>query len=309
MRTFFLFAAALMLLSCSKPASTDQGSTAGDATAEAISFSGQPLRAHVADSSALSKSDSVIAAIRNKADLSEDDYVDIGRQLVATYRYKLAVANFTDGLAKYPNSYKLLRNRGHRYITLRQLDNAIADLTKAEELIRPQSEIWEYDATGKPTASLQHQIWYHIGLYHYLKKDYAQSALAFEQALAWAHEPANIAGASNWLYDDYKRLGQNDKAEALLKPITPDFDMDHEHAYFKRLMLYKGVITPEELVDVNLPSDKLSVQDITKMYGLANWYAYKGDHDKANSLYRKILESSEWAGFAYAASEIEVLNK
>jgi tetratricopeptide (TPR) repeat protein len=308
MRNYILFVAALMLLGCSKPASTDQ-STAGNSEAEAISFAGKPLIAHQADSTALAKSDSIIAAIKSKAEMSEDDYVDVGRQLVSTYRYKLAVANFTDGLVKYPNSFKLLRNRGHRYITLRQLDNAIADLTKAEELIRPQSEVWEYDATGKPSASVQHQIWYHIGIYHYLKKDYAKSALAFEQALAWTHEPANIVGATNWLYDDYKRLGQDDKAVALLTPITPDYNMDHEHAYFKRLMLYKGIITPEELINVNKASDSLSVQDITRMYGLANWYAYKGDKDKATGLYHKILESSEWAGFAYAASEIEVLNK
>lgn len=308
MRNYMLPALALMLLSCSRPAATEQNSMADTEGVEAVAFAGKPLLSKIADSTALAKSDSVIAAIKSKGQLSEDDYVDIGRQFVGTYRYKLAVANFTEGLTQYPNSFKILRNRGHRYITLRQLDNAIADLTKAEELIRPLPEVWEYDAAGKPSASLQHQIWYHIGLYHYLKKDYTQSAAAFEKALSWAHEPANIVGATNWLYDNYKRLGENDKAEALLKPITPDYEMDHEHAYFKRIMLYKGVIKPEELVDVNLPSDKLSVQDITKMYGLANWYAYQGNNDKAMTLYNKILESSEWAGFAYAASEIEVMN-
>lgn len=304
-----LLALALILLSCTRPAATEESSSTTPGGAEATSFAGKPLVAKTADPKLLAKSDSVIAAIKSKSELTEDDYVDMGRQFVSTNRYKLAVANFTEGLAQYPNSFKLLRNRGHRYITLRQLDLAIADLTKAEELIRPQPEIWEYDAEGKPNASIQHQIWYHIGVYHYLKKDYTQSSQAFEQALAWTHEGRNIVGATNWLYDNYKRLGQNDKAGALLKPITPDYDTDREHAYFRRLMLYKGVIKPEELVDVNIASDKLSIQDITKMYGLANWYAYQGKQEMAFSLYSKILESSEWAGFAYAASEIEVLGK
>ncbi len=300
MRLFILLAATLFFVSCSRQKEAEPSGI------EATSFSGTPLYSKVAEPAALAKSDSVITIFKSKSELTEDDYLEIGKQLVATYRYKLAVANFSDGLAKYPTSFKLLRNRGHRYITLRQLDNAIVDLTKAEELIRSQPEVWEYDAQGKPNASYQHQIWYHIGLYYYLMKDYGQSAIAFEKSLAWTHEGRNIVGATNWLYDAYQRSDQKQKAENILKPITADYDTDREHAYFRRIMLYKGIITPEELVNVNKPSDSLSVLDITKMYGLANWYAYRGDKEKATTLYHKILESKEWAGFAYAASEKEL---
>ncbi len=74
-------------------------------------------------------------------------------------------------------------------------------------------------------------------------------------------------------------------------------------------MLYKGVITPARLVDTTLTSEKIHLQEVTKMYGLANWYAYSGDAEKANSIYKLILTSPDgWPGFAYAAAEKDVKN-
>jgi tetratricopeptide (TPR) repeat protein len=276
---------------------------------QALSFSGKPLFSKPAEPAVLSKSDSIIDAIKSKGEISEDDFVEIGKQLVGTARYKLAVDNYSEGLSKYPDSYKLLRNRGHRFITLRQLDDAMKDLTKAEALIRSEPDVMEYGLDGKPTATVRHQIWYHIGVCHYLNKDYGQSAAAFEKALATAGDSKNVVGASDWLYNSYMRLGLKDKAESLLAPITPDLDTDREQAYFRRIMLYKGVIKPEELIDVRMAPDKMSVQDVTKLYGLANWYAYHGDTDTAGLLYKTILQSDAWPGFAYAAAEKEVLNR
>ncbi|NJR42151.1 MAG: insulinase family protein, partial [Akkermansiaceae bacterium] len=57
-----------------------------------------------------------------------------------------------------------------------QLDNAIADLNRAEELIRDQPDVPEYDATGHETGTYQHWIWYHIGLYYFLNQAYIQAA-------------------------------------------------------------------------------------------------------------------------------------
>src|SRR5579862_6453550 len=82
---------------------------------QAYSLSGKPLFSPPQDPKALKKSDSIIQVVRSKGKLSEDDFIDIGKQLVATARYKEAVENFTIGLAQFPESFKLLRYRGHRY--------------------------------------------------------------------------------------------------------------------------------------------------------------------------------------------------
>jgi tetratricopeptide (TPR) repeat protein len=296
----------LLLLLASACAKKTEPVVESTASPQAVSFSGKPLFATPATPAALAKSDSAINVIKSKGDLSEDDYVEVGKQLVATARYKEAVDNYTDGLSKFPDSYKLLRNRGHRYITLRQLDKCISDLTKAEALIRDQPDVMEYGLDGKPTASVRHQIWYHIGVYNYLIGDYAKAGAAFEQAVATGGDLKNVVGASDWLYNCYQRQGDKTKAEAAIKPISPDADTDKENAYFRRIMLYKGVIKPEQLVRVTMAPDSMGVNEVTKMYGLANWYTYNGDAETANALYKTILQSNAWPGFAFAGAEKDV---
>ncbi len=296
----------LAVFSCA-PKQEQQDTNTDPTSAEAVSFSGQPLFAPKADSVTRHKADSVITAIKDKGGLSEEDYIRMGQQLVASNRFKAAVDVYSEGLQKFPNSFKLLRHRGHRYISIRQLDKAIIDLNRAEELIRDQPDVPEYDASGNITGTYQHWIWYHIGLCYFFNQAYIQAAPAFEKCLEASRNNKNIVGTSDWLYNMYMRLGEKEKAMKLLDPITPDFDTDREHPYFKRVMLYKGVITPEELVDVNQDPAKMSVSDVTKMYGLANWYAYQGDKEKAMNLYQKIVQSENgWPGFAYAAAEKEL---
>src|SRR5882672_7635504 len=100
-------------------------------TPQAYSLSGKPLFSPAPNAKAWLKADSAIHAIGAKGNLSEDDFIEVGRQLVATTRYKEAVENYTTGLKQYPGSFKLLRFRGHRYLTLRKQDLALKDLLKA----------------------------------------------------------------------------------------------------------------------------------------------------------------------------------
>jgi hypothetical protein len=45
---------------------------------------------------------------------------------------------------------------------------------------------------------------------------------------------------------------------------------------------------------------------MTKLYGLANYYAYNDDPTMANELYKKVLLTDQWLGFAYAGAELDV---
>lgn len=307
MRTLYFTVIILIAFSSCKPPQEKQTNSIDSTSAEAISFSGKPLFAASADSVTLNKADSIISNIKSKSDLTEEDYILIGQQLIASNRFKASVDMYTEGLEKFPDSFKLLRHRGHRYISIRQLENAFADLQRAEALIRDQPDVPEYDANGNITGTYQHWIWYQIGLCYFFNQAYIQAAPAFEKCLATSINDKNIVGASDWLYNIYMRLGEREKATALLEKIPADMDTDREHPYFRRVMLYKGNITPGELVDVNQDPAKTSVGDVTKMYGLANWYAYQGEKDKAMQLYKKIVQSeSGWPGFAYAAAEKEL---
>lgn len=298
---------AFIMVACSTK--KDKVEIANDAAngAEAISFLGEPLFAPVISDSIIQKSDSIINTIKDKTSLTEEDYLSIGFQLANTGRYRDAMANYDEGLARYPESFKLLRHRGHRYITTRQLNNALSDLTKAAALIEGQLDEAEYDQNGVMTGTYQHWIWYHIGLCYYLNHAYIQAVPAYEKCLAESRSNKNLVGVSDWLYNTYMRLGEQEKATQLLESISPNMDTDRDHPYFRRIMLYKNVISPEELVDVDQDPIKASVSDITKMYGLANWYNYQGNKEKAKILYQKIIKSENgWPGFAFAAAEKEL---
>ncbi len=303
MKHVILLALLLVAAACNSPRTADQAAP----EPETMSFSGQPLYAKPADSAAVAKNDSLVRTLALKGELTEDDYIAIGRSYVGLYQFRKAVETFSGGLLRYPDSYKLLRYRGHRYINLRELDKAITDLNRAEELIRNQPPVYEIDASGKPGPSYQHNIWYHIGLYHFLKRNYVAGAEAFEKSLATAYAGNDKAGASDWLYNCYMRAGMPDKAAAVAKPFTLEFDIEpKDYPYYRRLLLFNNVIQPSELVNENKPVDSLTLLDMTRLYGLANYYQYRGDSAKAQSLYAKVLQSKEWAGFAYASAELDI---
>jgi len=271
-------------------------------------LAGKPLYAPAADARALAHSDSAIRVVRAKGKLSEDDFVEIGRQLVQTARYKEAVEAYTEGLSAFPKSFKLLRHRGHRFLTVRKLDRCAADLLKARALMKGQADVWETDAAGKQTDTYQHQIEYHLGVYYFLMQQYVESVSAFEKSLAQAHDSKEIVGTTDWLYNAYQRNGQQVEAEKLLTTIPPDFSTDREQAYFRRILLYKGLIEPKDLVDESMFPARMTIQDVTKLYGLANWYRFRhGNQAKARELYVKILQATaSWPAFAYLAAEREL---
>lgn len=306
MKYVVLLAVLLVAAACNPPKTADQAIP----EPETMGFSGQPLYASPADSLAVVKNDSLMRALALKGELSEDDYIAIGRSQVGIGQFRKAVETYSGGLLRFPDSYKLLRHRGHRYINLRELDKAIADLSRAEELIQSQPDVYEFDAAGKPGPTYQHNIWYHIGLYHFLKRNYPSGAEAFEKSLATAYQGNDKAGASDWLYNCYMRAGMTEKANAVAMPFTLEFDIEpKDYPYFRRLLLFNNVIQPSELVDETKSGDSLTLNDMTKLYGLANYYQYRGDSVKAQALYAKVLQAKAWQGFAYAAAELDVAKK
>ncbi|MFQ5674631.1 MAG: hypothetical protein ACE5G1_01940, partial [bacterium] len=63
-----------------------------------------------------------------------DAIIWLGRRMAYLWRYRDAIEIYSEGIKKHPNNAKLYRHRGHRYITVREFDKAIADLEKAAKL-------------------------------------------------------------------------------------------------------------------------------------------------------------------------------
>ena len=235
-----------------------------------------------------------------------DAIIWLGRRTAYLGRYAEAIEIFGEGIRKHPRDARMYRHRGHRWITLRQLDRAIRDLDQAASLIRGKADEIEPDglpnARNIPTSTLQSNIWYHLGLAHYLKGDFERALPAYRECMAVSKNPDGVVSTSHWLYMTLRRLGQPAEAERTLEPISVDMDVIENTAYHKLLLMYRGEIAVEELAN----EDPSTVDGTTILYGVGNWYLYNGQPERAKPVFQRITSGTQWAAFGYIAAESEL---
>ena len=103
------------------------GAAADDRKPEATSLLGQPLFApEVPEETRKGLEESLAKATADfaKAPDSVDAAIALGRRHAALGQYREAIDVYTRALAKHPDDARLYRHRGHRYITVRELDKA-----------------------------------------------------------------------------------------------------------------------------------------------------------------------------------------
>jgi tetratricopeptide (TPR) repeat protein len=239
-----------------------------------------------------------------------DAVIWLGRRLAYLGRYRDAISVFSAALEKHPADARILRHRGHRYLTTRQLDLAIADLQSAAALVEGQPDAIEPDGQPNPanipTSTLQGNIYYHLALAHYLRRDFARAADAWERALARATTDDMRVAVSDWLYLTYRRLGRAGDAEQLLRSLDRELEIFENHAYERRLRLYRGTLPPDSLLPVR---GQDPVQVATYGYGVGAWYLLRGDTARAEELFRRVLRGTNWAAFGFIAAEAEIASR
>ena len=237
-----------------------------------------------------------------------DSIIWLGRRTAYLGRFNEAIDIYTRGIALHPNDSRMLRHRGHRYLTTRQLDKALADFEKAYELTKPKPDAVEPDglpnARNIPTSTLKSNIRYHLGLTHYLKGDFEKAARFYTEDIAAAANPDMHVASAHWLYMSLRRMGKTKDAEQVLAPITSKMDVIENTAYHRLLLMYKGEIKPTDVLpEQNTPS----LENVTTAYGVANWHLYNGRDDEAHRLFEHIAATrAQWPSFGYLAAEAEL---
>jgi tetratricopeptide (TPR) repeat protein len=284
---------------------------ASTAKPEATSLLGRPLYAIELAPEATQAVEARVVAAREALSRTPDNpdaILWLGRQTAAAGRVRLAIDIFTKGIAQFPADPRFCRHRGHRYVTVREFDKAIADLAHAAELVKgkpDQPEPSTADAKVMSSETLHYAIYYHLGLAHYLKGDFAAALPVYRQCLAAATANASddlTAGASDWLYMTLRRIGRAEDAAKVLEPIVPGMKVKDDQQYYDRLMMYKGAKKPEEL----LAPGRDPVSEATLAYGVANWHLYNGRKDEAKALFQKIVTGPNWMPFGFIAAEAEL---
>lgn len=231
-----------------------------------------------------------------------------GRRTAYLAKYKQAIQIYTEGIKKFPNEPKLYRHRGHRYISLRMYDKAIEDYLIAVKLIEGTENEIEPDgmpnARNIPVSTLHGNIWYHLGLAYYLKHDYQKSYEAYLNCRNSGSYDDNIVSSTHWLYMNQRRLGNKELAISTLDLIKEKADIIENFSYYDLCKFYKGII-PIDSIQGSKSGNPSS--DAVK-YGLANWYFYNDQKEKAKGILEEIVNSSSWSSFGYLAAESDLIH-
>jgi len=253
--------------------------------------------------------EAALAVAREAYEARPDDadaLIWVGRRLGYLGRYREAIDVFSQGVRKHPRDARMLRHRGHRWITLRDFDRAIRDLERAATLERGRPDQIEPDglpnARNTPTSTLQSNIWYHLGLAYFVKGDFEPALRAYRACMEVSKNPDGLVSGTHWLYMTLRRLGRDAEAQQALVPIHRDLDVIENASYHRLLLMDAGRLTPEEL----LRESPSAIDGATQHFGVAHWYLANGEHDRARELLEKVIAGGQWASFGYIAAEAEL---
>jgi tetratricopeptide (TPR) repeat protein len=236
-----------------------------------------------------------------------DSIIWLGRRTAYPGQFQKAIAIFTRGIALHPRDARMYRHRGHRYITTRRFDLAVADLQHAADLVKGQPDQVEPDglpnARNIPTGTLQFNIWYHLGLAHYLRGDLERALGAYAECMKVSRNPDTRVATTHWMYMTLRRLGREQDAAAVLTPMSGEMDVIEDEAYHRLLLFYKGELPVDSLV----PPGDAPVSDVASAYGVGSWYLYNRRVQDAEQLYRRVLATGQWPSFGYIAAEADLV--
>lgn len=232
------------------------------------------------DTGAIARAESVLAADPRNI----DRIIQLGVAQSGVREYREAIQTFSRGLAIAPENALLYRWRGHRYLSVREFDRALDDLTRGSRL----------DSTN-------YGIWYHLGIVRFARADFAGAADAFARAQPIAPDSGERAGATDWLWMSLSRAGRGAEARAMLdrRPDMPPAG----NAYTQRLRLYRGETGADS---VFTPADTTDIARATLSYGVGNWYLVRGDTTRARLWFERSISSGGWPAFGFIMSEVEL---
>jgi len=240
---------------------------------------------------------------------SADNLIWLGRRTAYLGRYRDAVLIYSRGIEKFPDDARLLRHRAHRFITLRCFDLAIADLQHAAKLVKGKADEIEPDglpnARNIATSTLQSNIWYHLGLAHYLRGNFKEALKAYREAEKVSTNPDMQVATTHWLYMTLRRLGRAKEASSAVAKIKPDLDVIENADYYKLIRLYQGRTEPAQLLE-EIRGKASTLSNASVGYGLGNWFLYNHERAQAEKIFRQITDGNQWASFGYIAAEAEL---
>lgn len=238
--------------------------------------------------------DENLTAMEEKIKADPDNaqlWMEKGLELAKSALYREAGECYARAIALNPEEGIFYRHRAHRFLSQWRFEDACADFAIAAKKI---PENWD--------------VWYHLGLSYFLLRDYKKAAAAYQKCLDMTKGEDEYIAVCDWYYMTLLRLGEKQKAQQVLEYVKPDFDPGENTAYFRRLLMYKGLIKPEEVLPQDLNAIP-SIELVTMGFGLSNYYYYNGEKEKSNQVIDMILKAGDendcYFAFGYLAAKAD----
>ena len=276
--------------------------------AQAVSLLGNILYAPIPSESMLTQYEKAKKDYQSEPN-NPDTIIWYGRRTAYLGKYREAIQIYTEGIQKFSQDARMYRHRGHRYISIRELDRSIKDFEHAVRLIRGTKDEIEPDGLPNPqnipVSTLHGNIWYHLGLAYYLQNNLEKALRAYRECVNVSKNDDMLVATIHWLYMTLRRLGREEKAKNALEPIQAEMDIIENMAYHQLCLFYKGEIPIESLMSPQFSS----IMNDAVSYGIGNWFFYNGHRGKARQIFQKLLEQKGWASFGYIAAEADLVRE
>lgn len=236
-----------------------------------------------------------------------DALIWLGRRTAYLGEYREAVRIFTEAIFKHSEDPRMYRHRGHRYITLRMFDHAISDFETAVGLMANIPDQVEPDGLpnplNQPTSTLKSNVWYHLGLAHYLKGNFSDAIDAYENTLDLELSDDMRIATLYWYYMALKRSGKDAEAGEAIADVTPDLELIENDVYLNLILVFNGIFDEDRLME----ADDDALTNSTVGYGIGNWHYINGREERAFSIWEEVYETGQWPAFGYIAAEAELV--
>lgn len=232
----------------------------------------------------------------------------LGRRYGYLWRMREAIAVFTQAAKDHPTDPRPLRHRGHRYISVREFDNAIGDLDRAARLLANAPDQIEPDgipnARNFPLTSTGFNIHYHVALAHYLSGDYEPALVAWRNTARYERGQAdNRVAVAYWTYLTLRKLGRETEAASEIATVLSGMDIIENHAYHRLGLYFKGELKREEILR---PGDEDTPDFAALGYGIGIRDLLDGKRSEALALFERVIATDNWPAFGYIAAEVEL---
>ena len=249
----------------------------------------------------IAQADSALAVGGEKADL----LLASGRARDQFLRFGESIPLYTRGMQLFPEDVRFVRYRGHRLLSTRRFDAALADLKAAAGL-----------------APASFDVSYHLGLAYYLRGDYNHAAREYTRCLAMSDKPRpeflrgvpsdwrscyaldddSRVALTDWAYRALRRAGKHVEAKALLDRIRESMAVKENTSYWKALLFYKGVRSEE----LTLGGQGNGNAPATIGYGVAVFHRLEGRPERACQLLQRIVNDENWTTFGLIGAETDL---